>query len=156
MYISIQGDINNIIYPIDTYSSEIYSLNSNTNSYNKADYDLVNENMDYGVKLYSRLINGIPTDDYYLEFYNNNKLVGIYKSSYTLSDSLIESIMDNPVYVENVKPITNHQINPTLSYTYIDGELRLIEKRIVVTRIEELSYIDYLFYDVETDEVVYL
>lgn len=93
---------------------------------------------------------------HYLEFYNNNKLVGIYKSSYTLSDSLIESIMDNPVYVENVKPITNHQINPTLSYTYIDGELRLIEKRIVVTRIEELSYIDYLFYDVETDEVVYL
>lgn len=156
MYISIQGDINNIIYPIDTYSSEIYSLNSNTNSYNKDDYDLVNENMDYGVKLYSRLINGIPTDDYYLELYNNNKLVGIYKSSYTLSDSLIESIMDNPVYVENVKPITNHQINPTLSYTYIDGELRLIEKRIVVTRIEELSYIDYLFYDVETDEVVYL
>lgn len=156
MYISIQGDINNIIYPIDTYSSEIYSLNSNTNSYNKDDYDLVNENMDYGVKLYSRLINGIPTDDYYLEFFNNNKLVWIYKSSYTLSDSLIESIMDNPVYVENVKPITNHQINPTLSYTYIDGELRLIEKRIVVTRIEELSYIDYLFYDVETDEVVYL
>ena len=97
MYISIQGDINNIIYPIDTYSSEIYSLNSNTNSYNKDDYDLVNENMDYGVKLYSRLINGIPTNDYYLEFYNNNKLVGIYKSSYTLSDSLIESIMDNPV-----------------------------------------------------------
>lgn len=107
MYISIQGDINNIIYPIDTYSSEIYSLNSNTNSYNKDDYDLVNENMDYGVKLYSRLINGIPTDDYYLKFYNNNKLVGIYKSSYTLSDSLIESIMDNPVYVENVKPITS-------------------------------------------------
>lgn len=41
-----------------------------------------------------------------------------------------------------------------VSYAYIDGELRLVEKREVVSIIGELKYVDYLFYDLETNKEV--
>jgi len=154
--ISIQGDINNIIYPIDTNSYEVNSLSPNLNAYNKELYTLVNENMDYGVKLYSRLINGIPTDDYYLEFYNGNELTGVYKSSYTLSDAVIETIIGETLQINNVIRFTDNCVNTNLSYANIDGVLRLVEKREVITRIGEITYIDYMFYDVKTGDTVEL
>lgn len=154
--ISIQGNVNNIIYPIDTYSYEINSFESDAILRNKEDYSLVNENIDYGVKLYSRLINGIPTDDYYLEFYNDDKLIGTYKSNYTLSNSVIASIIESSPQIENVGLTFTDQSNLSLSYTYINGELRLVEKREVVTIVGELTYIDYWFYDLETNEVLVL
>ena len=146
--IAIAGNNDNIIYPVDTYSYEINRVSSVPISYDKTEYSLVTENMEYGAKLYSKLINGIPTDDFYIEFYNHGTLTNVYKSPYNLNNE-IKAVLSSQLqtHISNLN-------QKDLSYANINGKLRLIQKRELITEINSIKYIDVVFYDVETGEII--
>ena len=149
--IKIAGNNDNIIFPIDIYDFEINSLSASIN--NPSEYTLVNENSEYGAKVYSKLLNGIPTDDFYIEFYNHGKLTNVYKSSYNLTDEIKSSVLED----QSQPYISYSSVNldqKDLSYAEINGTLRLIQKREIFTEINGINFVKVIFCDVETGELI--
>lgn len=107
--LDIMGDKTNRIFPLTTvipyynsnspYNEGNISSNNHGNSSNAfitdltQNYVLVSYNKSCGIKLYTKMINGVPSDDFYMEFYDNNgNLTNIVKSDYTIDAETFERL----------------------------------------------------------------
>lgn len=93
----VDGDTTRCLFPL----SEINATNVNTaecfiqNSaiLSKDKYTLVAYNKNCGVKLYTRMINGIPSDDFYMDYFDSNgNHTRSWKSPNTLSEKMFEAL----------------------------------------------------------------
>lgn len=145
--ITIAGNNDNIIFPINEYSYEINQQSAL--AYNQSGYMLVNENMEYGAKVYSKLINGIPTDDFYVEFYNHGELTSVYKSPYFLTAETMSAVLESQPQA-SVLYYSSDSIQNNLSYADIDGNLTLIQRREILTEANGVTFVNVKFYNMET------
>lgn len=111
---------------IDTTNASIQQV------WNRSEYELVVENASIGVKLYSRMVNGIASDDYFVEFYDQNgNLTEIQKSEHTMQDSDIavatEQLNQYAAMNRTAVDSTNGQIVKT-QILYVDGAWVLAEE----------------------------
>ena len=156
----ILGDGTNVLYGIagedSVTASALNSIESDISIQqrllDKSEYTLMSENAELGLKLYSKLLNGIPTDDCYIEYYKDGVLVDAYKSPFKLEDAETqvsamqtnEALKNNPgVDVEN------------LAYTYRDGAWHLIERREIVTTQGDFTYTEIAYVDLSEGVEIY-
>lgn len=98
--LEIKGNKANILFPCSASGLTANSADltmSNRKMQNVAfaasEYTLVSFNKECGIKLYTRMINGIPSDDYYMEFYDESgNLTDIQKSENTMDAQTIYAL----------------------------------------------------------------
>ena len=153
------GDGTNVLYspsgngPLVTNIQNTLNGNlSAQNSFDKSTYTLMAENPNLGIKLYSKLLNGIPTDDCYIEYYENDVLARTYKSQFTLEDAAVNECAAQAYTILQSNPEVN--IN-NLAYTYRDGAWHLIERREVVTTHDDFSYTEVIYVNLSEGGAVY-
>ncbi len=112
--------------------------------FDKSKYTLMAENASTGTKLYSKLMNGIPTDDCYIEYYENNILVDTYKTEFVLEDCDVQASASQTNAVLAANPNVNAA---NLSYTYVDGEWHLIERREVTIAHDGIECTEIIYVD---------
>ena len=101
------------------------------------------------------MIEGIPTDDYFIEYYDDSGVVTeVHKSEYTLTEEDYASAM-NQIAQLHQSNIATASVEENISYEYyfqyIAGELRLVEERISVN---DMGYEICTVYDALTGEVI--
>ncbi len=98
-----------------------------TPAFDKSEYTLMVENDSIGVKLYCKLVNGITTDDYYIECYKDGKLTDVKKSDYTFTAADVSAMTAQA----NSILASNTSVNAeNLHYSYTDNGWHLVEKRV--------------------------
>lgn len=134
----ISGDLDFIIFPGDiNFTPPCNHSVDSLLDINTSKYTLVSENESMGTKLYSRTVYGIPTDDFYLEFYENGILTGVYKSEYTMTDIDYEIAKEQVEALNAVNELTSIACTNNLAqseyyFLYVDGELVLVEKQVEI------------------------
>lgn len=157
--IEYYGNTNNIIFPTAQNASIAtvqYATFYNNNIIDATDYTLVAENDVAGWKMYARMINGIMVDDFYIEFYDGDRLLGVHKSSYTMTndDYLTMATQISQLISETADMQSDSCIEPSeCLISYIAGEWRLIIKT-ATTSSECDCCVEYVYYNVLTGEVV--
>ena len=111
------------------------STSESTILFNRESYTLVSNNVSAGIKRYVKMINGIPTDDYFVEFYEGNTLIKSYKSFNTLSTE--EETAANAQLVQMIasKSTTQAESNSDeseLMFIHINDEFRLVREEIIL------------------------
>lgn len=127
----VMGNHNLVLHPVQNPTNNISSVQTMTTpiNYDKAEYTLVAENDMAGIKMYSRLINGISSDDYFLEFYSDGELTYTWKSSALIENTNTQDMMSQ----SNTFLALSENSNPeNFHYRYVDGEWQLFEKSIAV------------------------
>ena len=129
--LAVGGDMQQVLHPQYYEDDDLYTMSvaATTNAFNRSEYTLTAENESIGAKLYSKLLNGIPTDDYFVEFYHDGVLQCVKKSAYTLTDSEMQILSAQASAVLSNRANLNAE---DLSYTFVDGEWHLMEAREVV------------------------
>ena len=89
-----------------------------------------------------------------LQMIDNGKAV-IYTQVSNFKKALYYNASNNNITQKDYASLSSDN-KAYAQWAFINGELRLIEKREVVTIVGELTYIDYWFYNVETNEVLVL
>ncbi len=129
----IQGNVDVVLLPASgtaaamTASLETTEMQSQV-MFDKSAYTLMLENTSTGAKLYSKLMNGIPTDDIYIEYYKNGVLVDTYKSDFNLEDCSTQMSAQQTAQTLAEHPDVSAE---DLAYIYVDGTWQLIERRTV-------------------------
>ena len=141
----------------ETNMSAEATVDATMQLWNRADYTLLVENESLGVKLYSRMVNGIASDDYFMEFYDQDgKLESVRKSAYTMTNAEIAMAMaqvQQYATMHQVTAFTASAENMELQIRYVDGEWVLVEKHEVSG--EECScFYEPVFYNALTGEVI--
>lgn len=123
----LAGDTGNCLIPRHTMYLVAPADKSQAMEYNAIDasrYTLVAENESCGVKLYTRMLNGIPTDDFYLEYYDERgTFTGIWKSPYTLNDETIMRFETEQATFISKKTMAEKE---NWLYSYIKGVWQLV------------------------------
>ena len=133
----VSGNIDHIIYPI--YESNDIPIVTESSiitkiAQNDFEYTLVAENNTLGIKMYTKMINGIKTEDFFLEFYNDKgELTKVYKSDKIIDE---QEIVLAEKTIEHVKQRKNENIveqNTAEEYRfcYVNDELRLAKLQFV-------------------------
>ena len=156
--IEVYGDEQFIVFPITTNNISLQNISVVESAViaNPDDYTLVAENDSVGWKMYARMINGIMADDYYIEFYDGNKLIGVQKSCYTMTNAdVADATTQINQYVLENSNLQSDSNAESSEYVicYISNEWRLIEK-VAVTSGECNCCVEYVYYDVVTGEVI--
>lgn len=156
----VLGNVNHIIFPIgnnavvqsnDVQAALVVPIA------NRSAYTLVAENDSLGVKMYAKFINGLKTDDYFIEYYDRNgKLTHIDKSEQTVSATdlaiAIQQIAQlNEMYSVNGNTIANE--NAECCFLHVDGELCLVERMEVIDE-SCGGCVHYVYKNVLTSEVI--
>jgi len=118
----IAGDINNIIYPKNTYSHIIKSAALPAPLIENG-YELIGIYQNDCVELYAKTINGIMTDDFIIKYYRDGQCFKTQKSPYTLS------VNDKNAALSKYNSI-NIDVSDKDNYYYIfsGGELKLVKQ----------------------------
>lgn len=140
--IVIEGNIYNVLFDAGSNVSYLAAAaetttvkNVGTSIINRCEYTLYAENLELGIKLYSRMIHGIPSDDYFIEFYTNGVLTDIKKSHFTMDDADIKSA--NEQYsqsdMQNINILGNNGQKEAAEYQFrcVNNKLTLVEKRVM-------------------------
>lgn len=158
----IFGDANNVIFPRQELNS-ISTTNANLTTseharlLNRAAYTLIVDDLDSGIKRYVRMINGIPTDDYFVEFYEGNTLVQIYKSQHTLTDEEVTTAnakVAEMIAINSTSQAVGNADEAEFLFIRINGELQLLRKEVVHAEECCTCEEEYVFYDAITNEVI--
>jgi len=141
----------------ETNMSAEATVDATTQLWNRADYTLLVENESLGVKLYSRMVNGIASDDYFMEFYDRDgKLTSIRKSAYTMNNAEIAMAtaqVQQYATMHQVTALTASAENLELQIRYVDGEWVLAEMHKVFGEGCSCCY-DTVVYNALTGEVI--
>ncbi|MBQ9098596.1 MAG: RICIN domain-containing protein [Clostridia bacterium] len=154
----IFGDSSSVLYPDNTNAGNMPSCNHSdhtTLDLYLSNYALMVENVSLGIRVYNRMIEGIPTDDYFIEYYDDSGVVTeVHKSEYTLTEEDYASAM-NQIAQLHQSNIATASVEENISYEYyfqyIAGELRVVEERISVN---DMGYEICTVYDALTGEVI--
>ena len=123
--IVLAGDASNRLFPRNVSSSTNLSLAeiAENNLYQRENYTLVAYNC--GIKLYTRMINGIPSDDFYMDYFDSNgNYIESWKSPNTLSEELIVELE-----ATNAALVNQKNTEEKLVYTYENGIWQLSVKK---------------------------
>lgn len=123
--IVLAGDASNRLFPRNVSSSTNSSLAeiAANNLYQRENYTLVAYNC--GIKLYTRMINGIPSDDFYMDYFDSNgNYIESWKSPNTLSEELIVELE-----ATNAALVNQKNAEEKLVYTYENGIWQLSVKK---------------------------
>lgn len=123
--IVLAGDASNRLFPRNVSSSTNSSLAeiAANNLYQRENYTLVAYNC--GIKLYTRMINGIPSDDFYMDYFDSNgNYIESWKSPNTLSEELIVELE-----ATNAALVNQKNTEEKLVYTYENGIWQLSVKK---------------------------
>ena len=123
--IVLAGDASNRLFPRNVSSSTNSSLAeiAENNLYQRENYTLVAYNC--GIKLYTRMINGIPSDDFYMDYFDSNgNYIESWKSPNTLSEELIVELE-----ATNAALVNQKNTEEKLVYTYENGIWQLSVKK---------------------------
>ena len=160
-HMQIWGDPDNIIFPREEIDTNlIASANDITMEsvavFNRSEYTLMLDSPASGIKKYVKMIDGIPTDDYYIEFYDSGKLVKTYKSRNMLTEAEVLKGTIDLAQVFEVKSNTQLQNIgiETLVFTHVNGELCLLRQEVTVPAGHCACEAEYVFYNAKTNEVI--
>lgn len=153
--IEYYGSKNNVIFPVASTAAQHINAYNNTVIHD-VEYTLVAENNAVGWKMYARMINGIMTDDYYVEFYDGEKLVDVTKSYYTMSDAEVAVVTNQVNQFLNADAVEQTDAEADgVEYLIrcIDNEWRLVEKCVTASEACECCT-ENVYYDAFTREVI--
>ena len=115
-----------------------------------SNYALMVENESLEIRVYNRMIEGIPTDDYFIEFYQEGKIVNIYYSSTCINEDEILSIS---AHIQETISVIQSALKVSAS---TDAQYRWVNGRLLILRVSEEDtcpcQIEYTYEYVEVNE----